>query len=719
MNNKGLMALTQIFVLLIGIIAISYAIGGGIGVVSGSTMADDEIDEVLNVDDDDIFGMIQYDKDVASATNPTETIGMPDVLPKGEIKNTNKKSSKTEDKKGGLFAGMGATMSSLVLGLTITAGLLAIVNVLRFIPDVEGESNWIDAASAAIGAGGTVGSLITSLLVEGDVAGDVSKLAGGGIGALIGIAVFVMVLKFEHQKIYNFDCQPWDAPVGGNNCDLCNQDDLLGCSEYQCRSLGQACQLVNSEDSGEAMCVWVHRDDHVPPQITSWANILTEDYEYTPNTAIALPDEGVKIISKDQSDGNECVSPFEPIEFGIILNEPAKCKMSVELLDIPEGFEKMPLFFGGTSLSKMNHSQIISIPSREALESENITLKTGDQDLDIYVRCQDANGNSNEANYVFSFCVDDAPDVTPPRIMRSSIPDGSPFSFNQTKLDIAIYVNEPASCKWDISDKSYDQMENNLKCEKDLSDMDKKMTLPCTGTLDGLKDFSVETPFYFRCNDTSGNANTESFKIGLIGSQPLVIKSIEPEGTRKDSSSSVRVQLEVETSAGYDSGKAHCQYSESCTEIGGSKTSWTSFEYSDAFSTHLHEALISASSGKYECAIRCSDFAGNADVSYTNYTIETDREAPIVVRAYYDDNKYLKLITNEEAECVYHTKDCDYPFADGVKMTTHNSVNHVVEWKTDTFYYVKCKDIYSREPTPQNVCSIIVKPFTAPEPEEE
>ncbi len=32
-NKKGVLAITQIFILVVGIVAISYAIGGGIGVV--------------------------------------------------------------------------------------------------------------------------------------------------------------------------------------------------------------------------------------------------------------------------------------------------------------------------------------------------------------------------------------------------------------------------------------------------------------------------------------------------------------------------------------------------------------------------------------------------------------------------------------------------------------------------------------------------------------
>jgi len=62
----------------------------------------------------------------------------------------------------------------------------------------------------------------------------------------------------------------------------------------------------------------------------------------------------------------------------------------------------------------------------------------------LYIRCQDANGNFNQDAYSVSFCVEKGPDTTPPLIVDFNIPSESPVQYNQSELDIEVYVNEPA-----------------------------------------------------------------------------------------------------------------------------------------------------------------------------------------------------------------------------------------------------------------------------------
>jgi len=100
---------------------------------------------------------------------------------------------------------------------------------------------------------------------------------------------------------------------------------------------------------------------------------------------------------------------------------------------------------------------------------------------------------------------------------------------------------------------------------------------------------------------------------------------------------------------------------------------------------------------------------GNSDTESVSFSVETDTDAPMVVRAYKEET-YLKIITNEPAVCVYDVKDCGYTFEDGIKMTTMDDINHYTDWNTKTNFYVKCKDEYEKQPSPDE-CSIIIRPF--------
>jgi len=65
-------------------------------------------------------------------------------------------------------------------------------------------------------------------------------LAGVGIAAIVFIAMY----KEVDTKVVEFNCMPWQAPNGGDECEVCNEGDLP-CSEYRCKSLGQSCEIVN------------------------------------------------------------------------------------------------------------------------------------------------------------------------------------------------------------------------------------------------------------------------------------------------------------------------------------------------------------------------------------------------------------------------------------------------------------------------------------------
>jgi len=574
---------------------------------------------------------------------------------------------------------------------------LIVVGVIQMIaPMLGADSALTNALSVSLGTGVFIGKGLYTLLGEGGTwsswttnAGSWS-IAGGVVTAAV---IFYMMYKSEETETKIFTCEAWQAPTGGSNCEKCNKQGELPCSEYQCRSLGQSCELLNP-GTEEEQCTWVNRNDVNPPVMKPLESALLNNYVYSPDNTISPPDKGVKVQNKALA--SKCAEAFTPLTFGIITNEPAQCKIS-PLRE--KSFEDMGLYFGGSNSFTYNHTQVMILPGAEALEAEGLTLQNNGN-FEVYARCQDANGNANTANFVFKYCVEKGPDTTPPLIVSTNLLNNMPIAFDQSSIDLNIYTNEPADCKWDYLDKAYDNMDNTFTCSKNIFQMNAQMLYPCSTTLTGLKN-EFKNKFYFRCKDLSENTNAESYLFTLLGTKPLVIDYVSPDAeTIKDSTDIVQVTLKVETSAGYNDGESACYYSDTGTE--------DSYVLFGNTNSHQHSQELWFNAGTYEYFIKCLDLGGNTDEKTINFDVESDVTSPLVVRVYHED-KYLKLITNEKAECVYDTTSCSYTFEDGIKMANIDGITHYTDWNTQTNFYIKCKDSYGNKPFPDK-CNLIAKP---------
>ncbi|MFC1682525.1 hypothetical protein ACFL0X_02825, partial [Nanoarchaeota archaeon] len=603
----------------------------------------------------------------------------------------------------------GEASAGFLKGLTHASTIYGAVQM--FSPMFGATPDQTNALSLALGMGVLVGQTVKGGVLKiwenWGATGKFSNagLVGAGAGAATAIVIFLIMYNEEDAKLKTFECVAWQAPFGGDDCHKCNeQGEGIPCSEYQCRSLGAACELLNPEEAGEQICEWVNRNDVTPPVMMAWEGaLLSDEYSYNPYNTRSPPDKGVEI--KYSESENNCIPAFTPLSFGINTDEAAQCKL--DYLN-KKTLEEMQFYFGGSSLFKFNHTQIMSLPGPEALAEANITIQNGGE-VELFVRCADVNGNYDKANLRFKFCVDDSEDTTPPLITGTNIPTQSPIAFNQTSVDIEVYTNEPADCKWSILDQSYDDMleENEMECTQTVDQMKMINGLPvgvCKTTLDGLKN-REENKFYFRCRDKpraeidKRNTNTESYEYVLIGTQPLIIDWIKPNETVRDSTERVKVKLEAKTSTGYNEGAAICSYEDQ--DGNGDKFSNTG--------SHEHSQELLLVEGEYNYKINCVDLGGNSDEKTTEFRVESDNEAPLVVRVYYEAN-YLKLITDETAECVYDNVDCSYPFDQGIEMRVIDDINHFTEWDPNKNFYIKCKDEYGNQPNP-NECSIIVRPF--------
>ncbi|MEM4719412.1 MAG: Hint domain-containing protein [Candidatus Pacearchaeota archaeon] len=511
------------------------------------------------------------------------------------------------------------------------------------------------------------------------------------------VAWLVYTKEYKKIKVFEeqveFKCLPWQAPRGGDDCELCNSKDIP-CSEYRCKSLGQTCELVN-KGTGKEMCVDTNIRDTNPPIISPWEEKISRGYKYN-DVRLSPPGPGFKIIRTEGL--NPCIEAFTPIEFGIKTNEPSQCKIDIEKRN---SFEEMLSFIGDDNTYRYNFTQIIHVPRAKDFANSSINLEMGNE-MTLFVMCRDARGNVNQAPYAIRFCVDDAPDRTPPQIKAVSIESGSCVAANQNSSSVEFYTNEPAECRWDFTDKSFELLSYNMSCSEDVFEINSLLLYTCRANLTGIKREGSD--YFIRCKDRSSpdsNVMQQSFRYSLRGSNPLKIKSVYPDNTTLYGGvSPMPVELKVETLFGCDDNKAVCFYSPT-----GNKNSFVAFfntNKADGISTQRLDLF----KGKHKFYIRCVDAGGNLAETQTEFELDIDTSSPTIARVYYQDD-YLKIFTFRETDCVYSTESCDYLFQEGINIPLSKSQTHFVAFDTEKTYYIKCRDEFRNEPVD---CSLIVRP---------
>ncbi len=671
------LATSQILILIIGIFAFAYAFGSEIRTVSGGIGT---------------VSMLQIPK-------LTGTGGVSEPIAKffGDIIKDIVKS----------FVGTEAGVGTLSYIFETAAVAFAVAAIIHYIAaQFASERNTRNIASAAY-----ISATATTVISWG--------MAAAGIGPpgwMVGLAVVaftavwtLFTYQLYSQEIFTFQPGAWQPPDGGKSCEKCNRLEY-GCSEYQCHTFGRACELVNKGTKHET-CIWNNSRDITPPTVQAMENILPENYEYRDSGIILPPERGVKIFNTENDDG--CIPAFSSIVLAVNTSEPAECKIDVERK--PTFDEMISSLSEGNALT-YNHSLTLpnsATPSVEAMKEVEWNVENGRQNQ-FYIRCKDANGNPTPMNFIIEFCVDDTPDTKAPKILGTTYLSGAYVGYGIKSVDLDIYTDEPATCKWDHEDLDYENMNYGMDfCSQNAMDYLLPFTYGCTGNLSGLKD-KIDNKFYIRCQDKpwwteedegKRYSNEEPYELILKGTRPLIIDSITINGkesgsTIKDSTTSVKINLKVRTSAGAQEGKAKCQYK---------LEERFYYFYNDGNSEYTYENThnLYHSTGDYEYTIKCCDLGNNCDEKEVSFKIEADFGAPSVVRAYHSGGK-LNLITSESAQCKYDTVSCTYLFEDGTSMSTSDDITHSVTWNTENTLYVKCQDEYGNQPAG---CSITLRPF--------
>ena len=178
-----------------------------------------------------------------------------------------------------------------------------------------------------LGASGPWGWILVAVLFVLDF------FFGEEIGKIIGD-----LLGYDTaEKTVIVNCEPWTAPLGGNNCERCDEDirydentyaNPVKCDEYRCKSLGTACEIVNA-GTGNEKCVSKQPNDVMPPVINPWDEALSSGYNAQPT--------GTGYLIQPKLDY------WKKFSFGIKTDEAAQCKWDDAHTN---SYDEMAHFFG-------------------------------------------------------------------------------------------------------------------------------------------------------------------------------------------------------------------------------------------------------------------------------------------------------------------------------------------------------------------------------------
>jgi len=587
---------------------------------------------------------------------------------------------------GPALAGAGGAIAGAAIGFVVTSMLIKYTGI--------GGGLGEELTYTLIGVGTAAGAIIgaNAALTSTGALGASGGLFGGGLGAaapilgmlatiawivIIVVVIFIVTMMLlgigdTETVTVSFDCQPWEAPTGGSQCGKCGEG--LSCSRYQCHQLGQTCEFIN-EGSGNETCVNINPKDVSAPVIKFMPGSTAPGFIYNENV------DGSRI----EGTGDKCASAFSLMSFGVGLNEPGTCRVDTVG---SRSYKDMQYSFGGNSLFMINHTMAFPVPSLESLGYSSIG-ENKQANITLYVKCMDYSGNKNEKAYALNFCIKPGLDVTEPVIVARE-PALGYTKYGTTAQNVSVYLNEPANCKWDLDDLTYDSMSNAFSCGTNYNDLT-TLGWPCSGIIPLDRN---EKMYYVRCadqpwfavnNESKRNKNSKSYQLILKRTiTDLKIDSVNVDNqTIKGGSSPVTVEVVAKTSGGYD-GSAKCAYS-----FGGN--------YVDFFSTFSAESkqVFELASGDKTITIVCVDPVGNVDSRTTNFRVEVDKNAPEITRVY-DSSGNLVVVTNENAECRYVNND------NGCDLTNSSAMNgnqllHSVSFNRNNMYWIACSDEFGNK----------------------
>ena len=566
-----------------------------------------------------------------------------------------------------------------------------------------GETQALSYALAAAGA--YLGAFISYYIIYD------AYLCGPYAWLCVVIAVIIVALIYsftgEDNEYYTmqYTCEPWTPPEKGD-CSLCN-NDIRPCSEYRCRSLGLNCHYYN--DNGEPG--WCAEISEIwSAKITPWKEALSEGNKY-----VEIKENGFKI---EGSGKDKKVEAWKPLQFGIITDKPAICKIdnkhtkTYDEMAVTMAIDPAMCATPSCNLNQGTHHKVVlSQNLGNSSVGGGATLGMVEGENNYYIRCKNFAGQVNEAEFAVKVIVDSGPDLTPPIITGFTPVSRSYLKVGTNSSSLVLSVNEPAECRYSRGfDSRYEDMTENMTCLTAPS-MASLGNWPCFTT---LKNLTVgENKFYFQCQDKPDlpagsperrniNRNSKEYIVEVC-STGLNITKLEPKDKIITGKSPVAVTLEAETAGCVEGGKAVCYYKfENGSEIAFLNTN--SRSHTQPFTNII--------AGLHNITVRCEDEAGNFANDSISISVFLDNEAPNILRTYILNQK-INIITDEPSDCKFVDNSSigcsfNYESDNATLMEGINVVGHSAPWAINKDYFIKCRDIYNNTNLD---CGIILRTY--------
>jgi hypothetical protein len=370
-------------------------------------------------------------------------------------------------------------------------------------------------------------------------------------------------------------CSIWERPSNGN-CNGCG-NSVLPCSEYWCKSLGNSCEFFETED-GVGTC----RD--APP---SGGGLRIVDINVTGNFSMAR--ETIFFNGKTFTGYNISpkIEPFTVVTLNLKLNRPARCTLKTPSFESSFGFSFLTetIHYASMSASTTHNISLHARPVTELVEpldvmdfssiAEAVVSDRIDSRVEMFVQqhpgyVPQARGiietwreqvdptirNSIEmlenemqgraVDIVSKMttlsleCIDNAGDkITPTAIQYVLLEDTfGPVMLNYEggyggPNEFQIILNEPAECKYDNADVSWNLKNFTMDCPFMGYGLI-SMETTCYGYTDGFED-DYRGPIYITCRDQPGFWRNFSMRFNRTQNftlkaafQPRYLKMVAP-----------------------------------------------------------------------------------------------------------------------------------------------------------------------------------------------
>jgi hypothetical protein len=358
----------------------------------------------------------------------------------------------------------------------------------------------------------------------------------------------------------------------------------------------------------------------------------------------------------------------------LITNEAATCRYSTTA---GVAYSAMTKTFGGAGGTS---------------QSTTITGLVSGTTYSYYVRCQDTAGNANTDDYPISFSVAKVVDTTPP-VRSAGAPTGT-LASGTTQITLSLTTNEAATCRYSTAaGVAFASMTKTFSGAGGTA-----QSTTVTGLVNG-----TSYNYYVRCQDTSGNANTDDYLItfsvaNVADTTPPVRSAGAPTGTLASGTTQATLSLTTNEAAtcrySTTAGVAYASMTKTFTAAGGTAQ------------TATVTGLVNGTTYKYD--VRCQDTAGNAnpDDYLITFSVASPTDttppvrsagAPTGTLASGITQATLSLTTSETATCRYSTTagvayasmTKTFTAAGGTAQST--AVTGLVNATTYS-YYVRCQD---------------------------